>query len=360
MLRPGGTDAKETIVITGSDGLIGSALVRALHEKYHVVGLDNDRASDLGGLQELFYCDLTDEASVREAFRQLAQRRGKRIASFIHLAAYYDFSGEDSPLYDELTVGGTRRVLRHLQSFDVEQFVFSSTILVMKPSEDGRPIDESSPLKAEWRYPESKIETEELIAKERGRIPAVILRIGGVYDEWGRSMPIAQQMKRIYEKDLESYVFPGDADHGQTMLHIEDLVRCFERVIERRRSLAGFEPFLIGEPSVMSYEELQEQIGELLHGEEWPSIRIPKALAKLGARAKRELTGDDDFIQPWMIDLADQHYPIDIAKARRLLDWQPEHELRDTLPKIAANLIQDPAEWSRMNGLKEPVEARTG
>jgi nucleoside-diphosphate-sugar epimerase len=144
------------------------------------------------------------------------------------------------------------------------------------------------------------------------------------------------------------------------MVHIEDLVSCFEQVIEKRAELGGFEAFLIGEPDVMSYEELQEQIGELLHGEEWPSIRIPKTLAKLGARAKRELTGDDDFIQPWMIDLADQDYRIDIAKARRLLSWEPQRRLRDTLPRIAANLLENSAEWSLRNGLPELIGAKAG
>jgi len=41
---------------------------------------------------------------------------GERIASGIHLAAYYDFSGEPSPLYDEITVRGTERLLRALQA----------------------------------------------------------------------------------------------------------------------------------------------------------------------------------------------------------------------------------------------------
>ncbi len=40
------------------------------------------------------------------------------------------------------------------------------------------------------------------------------------------------------------------------------------------------EVFLVAEPDVMSYEELQDRIGKLLHGSEWPTIRIPKSTAK--------------------------------------------------------------------------------
>lgn len=348
---------RPVVVITGSDGLIGSALIRALHADYDIVGLDNDATSKLDDIHDLIYCDLTKPQSVSDAFRQLRQRHGNRIASFIHLAAYYDFAGEDSPMYEELTVKGTARVLRELQSFETEQFVFSSTLLVMKPSRDGKPITESSPLQAEWPYPESKLRTERLIEKEHGTVPCVFLRIAGVYNEWGRAVPIAQQMKRIHEKELESYFYPGNADHGQSMVHLDDVVSCIEKVIQKRAELSGVEPFLIGEPDAMSYEELQDRLGELIHAKEWPAIRIPKPIAKFGAKLKQELPSNEDFIQPWMIDLADQDYRIDISKAKSQLSWAPRHSLRKTLPVIARRLVEDTSQWYEVNGLPQPEPA---
>lgn len=354
MTRADSSGSRPVVVITGSDGLIGSALIRDLHNDFTVVGFDNDPTSHLDDFHDLIFCDLTKCESVAEAFHKLRQRHGDRIASFIHLAAYYDFAGEDSPLYEELTVKGTGRVLRVLESFDVEQFVFSSTMLVMKPSEDGKRITESSPLQADWQYPESKLRTEELIEKEHGNIPSVILRIAGVYDEWGRAVPIAQQMKRIHEKELESYFFPGDPDHGQSMVHLDDVVSCIRKVIEKRGELRGVEKFLVGETDVMSYGELQDVIGDLVHGKEWPAIRIPKSVAKLGAKLKQELPKNEDFIQPWMIDLADEDYRIDISKAQSQLSWTPRHSLRETLPIIARRLVEDTSRWYEENGLREP------
>jgi hypothetical protein len=75
-------------------------------------------------------------------------------------------------------------------------------------------------------------------------------------------------------------------------------VDCFRKVIELRRELDQHELFLIAEPDVMSYAELQEQIGELVHGEEWPTIRIPKAVAKAGAWAQENILGHETFIKP--------------------------------------------------------------
>lgn len=352
----------QTVLITGASGLIGSRICAHLKDEYSLVGLDLDSSGDEDLPVDHVDTDLTEDASVRRALEHVRSRHGNQLASVIHLAAYYDFTGEPSPLYDELTVEGTRRLLRelHEQGFDVEQFLFSSSLLVMQPDEDGKPLNEQSPTGGEWAYPQSKLRAEEVIREERGEIPVVILRIAGVYDEQCHSLPVSQQIARIYEKQLESYVFPGDTSRGQALVHLEDLVDCFAKVVERRTQLAEEELFLIAEPEVMSYDELQDQIGELVHGSEWPTLRIPKALAKAGAYVQSKFSGDDDqpFIKPWMIDLADDHYPVSIERARTRLGWEPEHRLRQTLPAMIEFLKRDPEAFYRTNKL--PQEQSVG
>jgi nucleoside-diphosphate-sugar epimerase len=298
---------------------------------------------------------LTKDESVSEALEQLAAREGRHLVSVIHLAAYYDFTGDPSPLYRKLTIEGTQRLLRGLQSFDVEQFVFASTHILHRPSEDGEAVTEKSPLDPAWAYPESKLITERIIQRERGRIPAVILRIAGVYNEDGHTVPIAQQIDRIARKNIESYLFPGDPDSGQAFVHLDDLVDLIRRVIERRHELAAYEVFLVAEPDKVQYDELQDLIGQQVHGKEWPTIRIPKALAKAGAWIKSSID-EDSFIRPWMIDHADDDYPVSIDHAREKLGWQPRRRLRDTIPAIVERMKSNPAAWRQLNGL--PGEER--
>jgi nucleoside-diphosphate-sugar epimerase len=229
----------------------------------------------------------------------------------------------------------------------------------MKPSEKGEAITESSEIEPAWEYPKSKVEAEKVIADERGPVPAVILRIAGVYDDDCRAVPIAQQIDRIYQKSFESFVFPGDASHGQAFVHLADLIDLLVRTIARRRQLAPHEVFLVAEPDVVSYGELQDRLGELIHGEEWPTIRIPKAVAKAGAWAEEKLGGegkDRPFIKPWMIDLADDHYPIDITHAKEKLGWEPRHRLGDALPEMISRLKRDPRKWYELNGLAVPKQ----
>ncbi|MEX0718709.1 MAG: NAD(P)-dependent oxidoreductase [Planctomycetaceae bacterium] len=348
---------RPVILITGVSGLIGSRAAEALAEKCRVVGLDIKPPVDLPESAHFIEADLTDDASMRRAIAEVRDRAGERIASVLHLAAYYDFSGEPSPLYDELTVRGTSRLLRELRPLEVEQFVFASSLLVMRPTE-GEWIDENSPTLAKWEYPRSKLDAEEVIRNERGDIPAVVLRIAGVYDEECRALPIAQQISRVYERKLESHMFPGDSNRGQAFVHLDDLIDCFARVIERRAELGDHELFLIAEPDVMSYGELQDVIGEFLHGTEWTTIRIPKTVAKAGAWVREQLAseGEETFIKPWMVDLADDHYAADVTKARTLLDWKPRHRLRETLPEMLRRLRRDPKRWYETNGLPWPEE----
>src|SRR5690606_3823845 len=210
----------------------------ALVDRFQVVGLDVKPPLEALRSAAFIEVDLTETESVSAALGQVRDQWGRRLASVIHLAAYYDFKGEPSPLYDELTVEGTRRLLMGLQQFDVEQFVFSSSLLVAEPAEEGEKVTEASPpVEHPWDYPESKLEAEQVIRETHGRIPAVVLRLAGVYDEWCHSVPIGQQISRIHQKQLESYFFPGDADHGQAFVHLDDLVDAFVKTIERRGHL---------------------------------------------------------------------------------------------------------------------------
>ncbi|MCB0330952.1 MAG: NAD(P)-dependent oxidoreductase [Bdellovibrionales bacterium] len=344
---------RSPVVVTGSSGLIGSKICSSLSRSYTVVAIDVKEPEDLPDNVLWYKCDLTDDDSVRGTFERIDEQFGKRIISVVHLAAFYDFSGEPNDLYCKLTVEGTRRVLQNLSSFQVEQFIFSSSLLVMDPVDSyEEKLTEQSDVNAEWDYPESKLRAEKVIREEPGEIPTVILRIAGVYTNNCQSLPISQHIRRIYEKDFESYFFPGDPDHGQPFIHLDDVVSCINHTIAKRKELSAQELFLIAEPDVMSHEELQDKIGKLLHGKEWPTIRIPKTVAKAGAWLKEKLIDEDQFIKPWMIPLADDHYPVEISAAINKLNWEPKHRLRETLPRIIKLLKDDPKRWYKLQNLQ--------
>ncbi len=351
---------KDTILITGSSGRIGYPLAKRLAESFNVVGFDRRAPSHPPPSAECLYVDLTSDESLRRGLEAIREMHGNRIVSVIHLAAYYDFSGASSPLYDEVTVRGTERLLRMLQDFEVEQFIFSSTDLVHAPSAPGKRINEDSPLQPKWPYPESKVKTEKVIHAERGKIPTVILRIAGVYNDLCNSIPLAQQIQRFYEHDITAYLFPGEVTAGrQVFVHNEDVLDSIVLAVTRRKKLPAEVTLLIGEAESPSYDELQRIFGHLIHNAEWKTHSIPKLFAKVGAWAQEKLPlGRPPFIKPWMIDLATDNFELDITRAHTILGWEPERSVRDTLPKMIPSLKADPLAWYRENEIKPPLWLR--
>jgi nucleoside-diphosphate-sugar epimerase len=354
---------KPIVLITGAAGNIGRSLAAALSEGYSIVGLDQPgRKADF----PLIDVDFTDDASVTKAMAQFRQAHGAHIASVIHLVAFFDFSGEENPLYDSVNVEGTRRLLHALQGFGVEQFVYSSTMLVHAPGKPGEPINEDQPIDPRWAYPRSKAKAEQAIREEHGRIPFVLLRLAGLYDEKTSVPTLANQIARIHLRDFQSHFYSGSTFVGQSMVHREDMLDAFRRTVDRRKDIPSGTAILIGEPEAMGYDALQDELGYLIHGvEDWPTLRLPKAAAALGAWAQEKLEpvvpdafdqGEPPFIKPFMVRMADDHYELDIARARKLLGWEPRHRLKDRLPDIVRTLKQDPAAWYEANGVTPPPE----
>ena len=338
---------KGVVIITGSAGRIGSAVAARLGQQYRIAGFELLKAVYASKNEELIPVDISSDESVEQAFRHIRAFYGTKIVSVIHLAAYYSFSDERYEPYERITVEGTRRLLKALQGFEVEQFIFSSTMLVHKSCPVGKKITEKSPQIASWAYPRSKIATEEVIHKTRGSIPAVILRIAGVYDDKCHSIPISNNIQRIYEKQFVRFFFPGNLKAGASFVHMDDVVEAIVRCVELRKELPKETALLIGEEKRMSTDELQRKISKLLTGKEMRTFRIPKILAWLGAWFQFH-----SFIKPWMIWLADDNYDLDMSKAKKLLKFEPQHSVEETLEIMIKDLKKDPKAWYKINGLK--------
>jgi nucleoside-diphosphate-sugar epimerase len=347
-------DGKEVILITGASGRIGFKSAEFFSKEYQIVGFDIFLAGHLPNA-EFIIVDLATDESVKKGLDQVRNNYGSKIASVIHLAAYYSFTTQHSHLYDKITVQGTERMLKGLQQFEVDQFIFSSTMFVHKPTRPGVKINEDSPIDPRWDYPLSKVKTEALIHKERGKIPTVNLRIAGVYDDRCHSIPLSNQMQRIIENQFESHLFAGDVTHGSSFVHMDDLINALALCVQKRKTLPSELNLLIGEETTFSYDQIQRMMEREIHGKEWKTWRIPKPIAKIGAYILTHLPyGKPSFIQPWMIDIADDHYELDITRAKKILGWQPKYRVDQVIPKWVDEIKTDPVEWYDENKLKAP------
>ena len=353
--------AKPIVLVTGAAGNIGTSLAERLADNYRVIGLDRPGTRTEFPLIE---ADLGDDRSVEQAIAQFRDQLGEQIASVVHLAAYFDFSGEENPLYQSINVDGTRRLLKALQPLEVEQFIYSGTMLVHAPGEPGQRINEDQPIEPGWAYPKSKAAAEQVIRNEHGDIPYVLLHLAGLYDDETAVPTLTNQIARIYERDLQSHFYAASTKVGQSMVHRDDMLDAFRRTIDRRREIPPGTVILIGEEEAPGYGELQDELGYLIHGAaEWPTLRLPGPAAAAGAWLQQKTEplvpdaldqGEAPFVKPFMVRLAGDHYELDISRARRLLGWEPRHRIKDGLPKIVAALKRDPKAWYEKNGLTPP------
>lgn len=356
-------EEKPVILLTGARGNIGRSLATSfLASGYLVVGLDRTAASDVGF--PVLACNFASEDSIRLALREVKDLSGHRIASVIHLVAYYDFTNDEHPLYQTVNVQGSAALLRALQSFQVDQFVYASTMLVHAPCRPGERIDESHPVAPRWAYPRSKALGEEAVLGHRGNIPVVMLRLAGVYDSTSMVPTLAQQFACVYERRLDSYFYPGDTNTGQAMVHRVDMLDSFERTVAARTSLPPVSAFLIGESDAVGYDALQDRLGRLFHGDEdWPTTRLPKSIAAAGVWVQGALEpvvpdaidgGRVPFVRPFMVQMADDHYALDTRAAETALGWRPTHRLREELPAMVVQLQSDPIGWYERHGIDKP------
>ena len=332
---------KDVILITGCSGRIGTRVIdRFKNSSYQLIGLDlvpptTPQPANFNYIK----MDVSSTDSICTAMEEIKQRFGNRIASFVHLAAYYNFTGGEWSKYEQITVKGTGNLLEAAHGFNTEQFLFSSTMLVHEPQDPPHKINEDSPFVSDaWEYPRSKIATEATIEAHQGVIPSVILRIAGCYDDECHSIPISNQIQRIYENQFASHVLPGDISHGACFLHLDDMAEVIWICVEKRKELPKKTVLLVGEPETLSYDQLQNQISQLIRDKPLKTFRIPKIIAKIGAWVQDRMPFmEESFIKPWMIDYADDSYILDLTRIDKLLGWSPQRRLSATLPIMIAD-----------------------
>ncbi len=342
---------KRLVLITGAGGRIGRAIIQQIAAQYKVIGFDRSSAIFYSEDEEIIPLDVSNHESMTSTFHNIKAKYGTHIHCVIHLAAYYSFEDNANfKKYQKITIEGTRLLLQLLQNFEVDQFIFSSTMLVHEATCPGKKIKEEDPLFPYWSYPKSKIITESVIEEERGTIKQVtIIRMSGIYDDKFHSIPLSTQLQRLMEKQFLAFFYPGKRTHGNPFLHMDDLVKLICLCIDKRHALPNFVTLLAAEDKSFSYIELHQRMSKALYGVNLPLFWVPKILAKIGALFLRH-----SFIKPFMIDIADLHYDIDTSKAQMLLGWSPEHSLDKNLETLIAWAKNNKREFYLANALVAP------
>jgi nucleoside-diphosphate-sugar epimerase len=281
------------ILVTGSQGFVGRALVRRLKDAGHsVVGLD-----------------IADGADVtrRETFREVGPAQ-----AVVHLAArtYVPDSFADPAGFYRTNVLGTLNVLEWGRRHQA-RVVLAGTYVYGEPHY--RPIDERHPLAPHSPYTASKLLAEELCRgyhRDHG-LKVVVLRVFNIYGPGQRSEFL---VPRILEGLKHGTVVLGDPDSRRDFLHLDDAVEAYVRAASYAAS--DFEVFNIGSGRSLSVRELAG-----LAVKAWG-----KPVEVLFGESRRR------------DEISDTR--ADIRKAETLLGWSPRIPIESGLAGLVSGLGQ--------------------
>ncbi len=262
---------KETILVTGGAGYIGSHACLALAEAgYEAVIIDNFANSDRSSLDALQLItgaapiflegDIRDAAFLDSVFARF------RISTVMHFAGLKAV-GESVAIpleYYEVNVGGTLEVLKAMQRAGVRSIIFSSSATVYGDCKV-QPVTEASPRSATNPYGQTKLVVEYMLEDLCGSDPefgVASLRYfnpvgahkSGVIGENPRGVPanlmpfVAQVAtgQRPYLNVFGSDYETVDGTGVRDFIHVVDLVEGHVAALKYLKSHKGFTPINLG------------------------------------------------------------------------------------------------------------------
>ncbi len=307
------------VLLTGAGGLIGSATARLLREGGHEV-LSSDLRLPSPSSRSLPWVEPDIGSSSRSSpWVQLDVRRRKQVRStlaqwrpdvVVHLAARHFIPWcERFPAATlQTNVVGTQNVVEEARRGGVAKLVFASSAAVYGPSP--RPLEESCALGPDDVYGVSKVSGEQLIrlASQRGDGPdGVVLRL---FNTIGPNDPNPHLIPRLVSelRGGGRCLRLGNLQSVRDYVYVDDVARAILAAVER--DLPGHTTINVGGGVGRSVAEVVEVLEGLVgHG-----------LEILSTAARRRAV-DRPFL------LADR------ARARRLLDWEPQVAFEDGLAR---------------------------
>jgi nucleoside-diphosphate-sugar epimerase len=353
-----------SLVITGASGFLGRHLIAALRDRYRIFGLAR-RAQQAVGIPAhpnvaWFQVDISHAEPLAAVFRVLGGVAGPKVV--LHLAAHYDFTGEDHPEYWRTNVEGLRRVLEHCKVLRPMRFFFASSVAASRFPPPGWALSEVSPADGEHLYARTKRRGEEMLGEYAAHFPSCIVRLGALFSDWCEYPPLYMFLGTWLSEAWNSRILGGRGHSAIPYLHVRSAVTFFVRLLERESRLDPGEVLVASTDGAVSHLEIFEAATLAYYGSRRRPILMPRPLARAGLRAMDllgQLQGHRPFERPWMGKYIDLQMTVDGSRTRARLAWSPNPRLWliRRMPFLVENLKIDPIEWNRRNwAALKPVE----
>ena len=297
------------VLVTGSDGFIGSHLVEYLVKKGHSVKafvyynsfnkkgwldyIDKKILSET----EIFFGDVRNFDSVNLAINN--------CKSVLHLASLIGipYSYDTPQSYLDTNIKGTLNILQSSLNANIENFVHTSTSEVYGKSKIF-PINENQPLVGQSPYSASKIAADQLAYSFYSSfdLPVRIIR---PFNTYGPRQSLRAIIPTIISQVLYSeneYIKLGSLNPKRDLTFISDTVRAFEMMLENNK--INGEVINIGSGFEIQIKNLANLIAKCC-GKKIKFIEDKQRIRPLNSEVKRLL--------------------CDNRKAKKILKWSPNY-----------------------------------
>jgi len=344
------------VVITGASGFLGRHLLAVMKDRYRIYALARRsqrrvRAPVHPNIS-WHQADIGVFEPLESVFRHIAGQGGAEI--LIHLAAYYDFNGDDNPEYWRTNVEGLRNVLELSKGLGLKRFLFAGSLAASRFPPRGQALTEDSAPDGEQAYMVTKRIGEEMLSEYRSHFPSCIVRLGALFSDWGEYPPLFFFLHTWLSQGWIRRVLAGKGESAVPYLHIRDAVAFFLRLMEIHASLGDREVLIASPDGCVTHRDLFEEATAAYLGKRDKPVLMPKMLCVPGLWARDLLgraLGERPFEKPWMGKYIDMQLRVDGSRTRRRMNWSPNPRLDivHRMPFLIENYKADPVEWSRRN-----------
>ncbi len=323
------------VLVSGANGFVGSAVVRALVRRGYAVRAMVRAASDTRNLEgtaaETVQGDLLDPFSLEHALQGC---RG-----LFHVAADYRLWARDPHAIRVANVRGTHNILRAARRCGVERIVHTSSVATLGLHEDDTPADEETPARlAEMigEYKRSKFLAEALARRcaDSGQDVVIVNPAAPIGPRDRKPTPTGRMILDAARGHMPAYV-----DTGLCVVHVDDVaeghVLAFERGRSGRRYLLGGDN--------LSLKAILAEVARSA-GRRAPWLKLPHAavlpVAHV-AEAWASISGREPSITVAGVQLAKHRMYFSSSRAEAELGYRA---------RPAREALADAIQWFRDNG----------
>ena len=324
-----------TALVTGANGFLGSAVVRALLADGSAVRALVRSGSDrrnLDGLDvDVAAGDVTDRDSLRRA--------AAGCKSVFHVAADYRLWVVDpKPMY-RANVDGSVNVLEAAAAAGADRLVYTSSVAVLGLNKDRTPADEDTPVTVEdmvGHYKRSKFLAEQAVRKRAAEIEFPVVTVNPSTPIGPRDVKPTPTGRILL--DAAAGRMPAYVDTGLNLVHVDDVaaghLAAAKLGVPGERYILGGDDFTLERILRVVAEHVGRRAStiRLPHWSVYPLAVAAEALATLTKREPR-VTLDG-------VRMSTKHMYFSSRKAQRDLQYR----WRD--PKLG---VAEAVDWFKAN-----------